>query len=225
MNGLQSTLDTIDRVLVECDAGPLPPLGYTCLRPSCGTGVTTWINPYYCSEKCRAADNPKEEQAHRREITVDQFAGAEVRIGQVGADPADLAAWTSIGHSTHDDLPEPTSPVTLGWDPAGGAVAAAQLIGNHTHVQLVAGDPTVSEFIRQIAEQRAWELTAWQEQLLIDLYRNNDAFHRVWMNQITAGEPGGPDHIQRALERRRNRNTGPQRRTRAPRNIPPRRSR
>jgi hypothetical protein len=54
VSDLQSTLDAIDRVLAECNARDLPPLGVTCLRRYCTNSVTPWLSPYYCSEKCRA---------------------------------------------------------------------------------------------------------------------------------------------------------------------------
>lgn len=55
MTDLQSTLESIDRALDDCDAESLPPLDKTCLRQGCSNVVVDPVNPDYCSDRCRVA--------------------------------------------------------------------------------------------------------------------------------------------------------------------------
>jgi hypothetical protein len=233
VSDLQSALDAIDRALADCDAGLLPPLGHTCLRPGCINGVTTWLNPYYCSERCRAEDNDK--PIKQPSATLAAPANVEVFAGPPGAEWIVPSQWTSIGVTSQEDLPEPDSPVTLGWDPAGGAVVAAQRMpeGN-IYTRLVPDLTQLREAARRAAEgitlvaevmrRAGYHLTQWQEQMLLLQQARRDRpaqIQREWLNQ-PASEP---DPMQRALELRRNRNTGPAARQRAPRRIDARRTR
>lgn len=164
----------------------------------------------------------------------------EVAIGPPGPGPIPASEWTSIGVTSREDLPEPEAPVTLGWDPAGGAVVAAQRMpdGNiYTRLapdlsQLREAAQRAAEGITQVAEvmrQAGFHLTQWQEQMLLLQQAPRDrpaTFRREWLNQLTPAEPTPvPDPMQRALELRRNRNTGPAVRQRAPRRIDARRTR
>ena len=116
MSDLQSTLDTIDQALVDCDASSLPALGYTCLRPECVNGVPTWLNPYYCSERCRGEANPTSPDHKATEWIA-------------------ASNWGSVGYTRQEDLPDPDGPVVLGMDPAGGPVIAAQVVDGHVHIR------------------------------------------------------------------------------------------
>lgn len=83
---------------------------------------------------------------------------------------------------------------------------------------------TLTATIRAMTEQLGLELTEWQENTL----QQTAQFRRVWLNQQVTAEPPAaqereqlPEPMRRALELRRNRNTGPAPRRRAPRRINP----
>lgn len=204
MNSPQSTLDTIDQALVECDASRLPPIGHTCLRPGCTNGVLTWLNPYYCTEKCRAdVNDPDELVVHIDPTKSVAYQRLQSRLGRTEA-LIGQSVWSSIGWTRHEDLPEPDAPVSLGWDPAGGAIVAVQHIGEQLHVRY----PFDTVEFRD-AFERAAESVRQIGQAMTQAGFNLTERHSY------------PEPMRRALELRRNRNTGPQQRQRAPRRIEP----
>lgn len=133
MTGLTSNMDTIDRVLAECDARNLPPLGLTCLRRTCTNSVMRWLNPYFCSESCRAT-------ATVADFTQQHLAAAKATLEEamvaltLGAEPNPLASLgltvaqatssagllAGLGYSIEDSgaAPQPDQPETVatrGW--------------------------------------------------------------------------------------------------------------
>jgi hypothetical protein len=229
---LQSTLDTIDQALVDNDAALLPPLGYTCLRPGCTNGVITWLNRYYCSNKCRADVNDVRAQTP--------------------------TPWTSFAVARQEDLPDPDAPVVLGMDPAGDAVVAVQRTRDGlTYTRLVYETAQLNEAMQRAAEgmrrfgeslrqatrhvaermrqafpdgmRPTWVMVDELAEQFLQETQESPAgqFRREWLNQVVAARPTSqdrhslPEPMRHALEVRRNRNTGPRPAPRAPRRIDP----
>lgn len=156
---------------------------------------------------------------------------AGVTLGYRVAD--ELARWQSTGRL--DELPggepasvDPAEPVFLGMDFAAGSaspLAAAQRVGGHIVIRLL---PDTARLTEWVAERFDWDLSTWQERFLADFARVRAASGRAWLNQVTPARQQqdeavnqADDPMRRALELRRNRNTGPAPRRRPPRRINP----
>jgi hypothetical protein len=152
------------------------------------------------------------------------------------------SARDSIGITRPEDLPNPRdSRVVLGFDGARGQTVTVSVV-DEVYVWVAPDTTQLQEAGRRAAEQISafierlqLNFTQWQRQQLEHLERARiqpvvwtDEI-RHWMNQPVdaqpAAEPVEPSPMQRALELRRNRNTGPAARQRAPRRIDARRTR
>lgn len=151
------------------------------------------------------------------------------------------SAWDSIGITGPEDLPQPDSRVVLAFDGARGQAVTVSVV-DEVYVWVFPDTSRLQEAGRRAAEQTAafierlqLNLTQWQRRQLEQIERARiqpvvwtDEI-RHWMNQSVDAqpdaEPAEPSPMQRALELRRNRNTGPAARQRAPRRIDARRTR
>lgn len=178
----------------------------------------------------------------RRPPRFEPPAGAEVFVAPPGTSPIDASQWNSIGITRPEDLPNPRdSRVVLGFDGARGQAITVSVV-DEVYVWVAPDTTQLQEAGRRAAEQISafierlqLNFTQWQRQQLEQLERARiqpvvwtDEI-RTWLNQPVhtrpAPEPAEPSPMQRALELRRNRNTGPAARQRAPRRIDARRTR
>lgn len=130
-------------------------------------------------------------------------AGAMVYIAHLNADPFDSTQWTALGHLTDDGFTHETS-----WDDPNSNPLAD--IYSFMQRSVTASFPMSPEAIRSMRES---------------LDRAGGSLRRAFSGVVAPGPPD-PEHLMSAvIEARRNRNTGPSQRPRAPRQINPRRGR
>jgi hypothetical protein len=199
------------------------------LEPDTDPWMDAWGNVYgglYERSRTRAEEREQRFVAH-----LDGFAAGAIRArpavtyhhtdeppaarngrvfaAPVGADPVDLSEWVELGELTDDGIAT--------YEPSG-----ALTWSNESSNPLA----DIRSFMQQRSVAASFQLPPETVRSMVQDFNRAAASLRRAFRGITLAHPPEPEHpMLAAIEARRNRNTGPGQRPRAPRQINPRRGR